>query len=1335
MFSDDYEILNIPKKDISSKEYNDIKEKENGFCKKFIDINIFNLINDYIKKREISKTAFFLTIYGFILNKYTTQSNIYTSVISANRNSHYTENMIGMFVSTQPILLKYDDNTTMNDTIFKNMEMLLKIYENSDISFSELVLKNINHYNNNINQIDYISEDMKEMILKSFNRDVNIIDCNKFYHIEFTNIAKKYPKKSAVIFNNIILTYKQLDEMSNSLAHYLRKQGIGRNDIVPILCERSYYYIIGILAVSKAGGSFLPIDTKFPLERVKYMLDEVNPSLVLCYHNDICNKLSSYTNYKFYEINTHNYSVNTNSIDNINKPNDTCYILFTSGTTGKPKGTLISHFNIYNYIRDFKNKENHCIYNIFVIKNNIKKLLSISNFPFDLSHIEIMFTIIHGLTVVLADELLCENPTLLSNYIIKNEADFITITPTRFKLFMENDEFRTSMKYIKVIVFIGEVLPLNICNNLRKYSKCRIYNSYGPTECSVTCTYKEVTENTKKITIGKPLCNCKIYILDKNMRPVPINVEGEIVIGGYGVGKGYLKHNKLTKEKFIPCPYENNDNNCQIMYKTGDIGKWTYNNEIECLGRTDFQVKISGQRVELGEIENTIKEINNIQNVAIIDKDKKSGEKYLICYYTSESLENKPQSKDIRNYLKNKLPRYMIPNYFKLIDKLPITRNGKLDRKLLPSPTKEDIVKEQYISPKSKMEEIICNIYSKIFNLKETEIGRKSDFLELGGDSLNAIKVSMMIEKELKIKIYIKDILSNPVVCDLSKLVEDNLIIHKDEYHSENIKINNSKEFPITSQQLGVYLDSIKNPNSVIYNLPKIFKLKKNINININIIKKGLTQIFNNHEILKSKYYSKEINGNTSIYGLIDDECKLEFETYNIENINTFVRPFNLAEAPLIRVGFINDEILLLDIHHIIADGTSISIIMNELNKYYFNNEISDTKIQFSDYAIHLNEKKSSNRYSEHYKFYRELFDCDYDIINLSNTINKFSNKEINNKESGYCTRNIDKITSNLINQYIKNNEITKTAFFLTIYGYILYKFTHQDIIYSSIISANRNSHFTENMIGMFVSTQPILLKYNNSNISFHNLIHQNMDLIFKIYNYQDISFSELSSNLKLKKVNNTFVFQPKEIIYNKFNDDKIIFSENENIYSLYDNQNNYNNSMNTKFDITFNILERNEDYSIIINYNSKLYDEKLINNIINSYIQVLSEITKFEKNINEIEYIPENEKQKILYEFNSNSYDYECDKLYHVEFSKVAKQNENKCALVCNDIHLTYKQLDEMSNSLAHYLRKQGIGRNDIIPIICERSYHFVVGVLGIMKSGAAYLPIDPEFPKDRIQ
>ncbi|OUM56129.1 hypothetical protein PIROE2DRAFT_19411, partial [Piromyces sp. E2] len=652
------------------------------------------------------------------------------------------------------------------------------------------------------------------------------------------------------------------------------------------------------------------------------MMNEVNAKIFMKYiiDGDLENTMK-FGHIKGYSLDKLDYTKNKSSVSNINQENDICYVLFTSGTTGKPKGTLTYHNNLLNY----------CMYSQKVngkkdiYGEDFDNVLAFSKFTFDMSIVEIHYPLLRGSRVVLSSNEEFNNPKLIGDLIVNNGVKCIYTVPSRLQNYISlSEHFEKSLSNVKWILFGGEKLTNTLIETVKSIGDIVIFNGYGPTEGTVCCTIKRFQDNQtlrnnneELVTIGKPSCNYKIYILDEDMKPVPIGVEGEIYIGGYGVTKGYLNREELTKEKFVECPFNYaNDKYCKMMYRTGDLGRWTPNGEIIYLGRIDDQVKIHGQRIEVSEIENTIKEMDVIENSIVIDKEKET-EKILVCYYICNE---EVKGNEIRNYLKSKLPTYMIPSYYKRIESIPITRNGKLDKRALPEPDMEDIITKEYVAPVTDIEKTLCSIFSNVFNMEVEKIGRTSDFFEMGGNSINAIKISTMIEKELKTKINIKNVLSHPIIMDLAKNIESKCTGNEDDSSAHYvIKKSDSKEFPVTSQQFGVYIDSMKHPNSTIYNIPNSFVLVKNINIEK--LKEGFLHLFREHEILRSKYYEKVIDGKFEIYGYIDDECTLEFEEYDsIEDAESFVRPFDLSKAPLIRVGFVEDEVLLIDMHHLISD-------------------------------------------------------------------------------------------------------------------------------------------------------------------------------------------------------------------------------------------------------------------------------------------------------------------------------------------------------------------------------------------------------------------------------
>ncbi|ORX75880.1 acetyl-CoA synthetase-like protein [Anaeromyces robustus] len=905
-------------------------------------------------------------------------------------------------------LISLDYNTNLyDDTLIQN------ILEN----FIEVV-KAPDNYGKILSDIEYITEKEKNKILYGFNENIYDYGYEKIYPTEFSKIARLNAEKTALVFKDQKFTYGTLNEMTNSLGHYLRELGVKRNEVIPIICERSYYYVIASIANMKAGGVFLFIDPEFPKDRVKYMVNEVRAKIILEYipHQPKENTFDFDDSIFEYSLDGHDYRQNTHDVPNVNTSDDICCMFFTSGTTGKPKGILINHDNVINstqYALTYQGGRD--------IYDNPEAVLAFSKFTYVMCFAEIFFPLIKHVIVILCSEEEYNNPSLLGDIILKYNTEIAVCTSTRIRNYLNNEKFRKAVANFKTLFFGGESLTRDVLQLFIQHTNAKIYYSYALTETTAFGALSYISHddiiNNRTISIGKPACNYQVYILDENYKPVPVGVEGEIYLGGRSICSGYLNLEKLTKETFIDCPYTpyKNSHKKLKMYGTGDLGKWTPDGRVIHLGRKDFQVKIRGQRIELPEIEQIVKEIKGIDYTVVIDKMKKgSNEKYLVGYYITKS--DDITGEDIRNYLKTKLPMYMIPSYFIQIDKVPVTAHGKLDRKSLPEPNIDRLLSSNYVAPETKIEKAICKIYSQAFHIDFDKIGKYSTYFEIGGTSLSAIKTVAAIEKELKIKLNIKDIFTYPKVCDLGKRIEEIQMNGNDHFHKvEIIKKQNKKEFPVTTQQLGVYIDSIKNPESTIYNIPSYFQL--NHEIDIEKIKKGFTQLFEKQEILRTKYTEKEINNKIEIYGEVDDECQLEFENYTYDNKNEFVRPFDLSKAPLIRVGFIENEVLLVDMHHIISDGSTILALKEQLNHYYNTDQIHELDIQYSDYALHVNEKMNHGDYKDQIEFYKNLFSSnDYEILNLPKKRKNNETEKDDDSDIFILNKNIDKSASHLIN-------------------------------------------------------------------------------------------------------------------------------------------------------------------------------------------------------------------------------------------------------------------------------------------------------------------------------
>ena len=519
------------------------------------------------------------------------------------------------------------------------------------------------------------------------------------------------------------------------------------------MVKRSTEMIIAILAVLKAGGAYIPIDPSYPKERIEYMLDSSKAKTLLTKKN--LDRKIEFENKILIDLSNKNiYSLPKENLDSINKPEDLAYVIFTSGSTGKPKGVMLMHKNINNFIKGIMKK--------LEFSSN-QTMVSITTISFDIFVLESLLPLQNGLKIVIANEQEQTSAKLFNELCIKNNVDIIQTTPSRMQIFMTSEEDAEFIQKAKYILIGGEPFPSVLLESLKKMSSAKIYNMYGPTETAVWSTVKELT-NEETIDIGKPIANTQVYVLDKNHKPLPYGVSGELYISGDGVSKGYLNREDLTKECFIKNPFVPNT----IMYKTGDLCALLENGNIKCLGRIDNQIKIRGLRIELGEIETLIQKYPHIIKTVAV-KQKIEDREFISAYFVSDK---RIAISELRKYITHSLPKYMVPSYFIALDEFPYTPNGKVDKKALPLPNELlNVSKEKYVAPKTKLEKELAKTWEKVLNT--SPIGINDNFFELGGDSLLAMNLNIELLK-LSDRISYSDIFRFPTIAELAEKINSN---------------------------------------------------------------------------------------------------------------------------------------------------------------------------------------------------------------------------------------------------------------------------------------------------------------------------------------------------------------------------------------------------------------------------------------------------------------------------------------------------------------------------------------------------------------------------------
>ena len=740
------------------------------------------------------------------------------------------------------------------------------------------------------------------------------------------------------------------------------------------------------------------------------------------------------------------------------------------------------------------------------------------------------------------------------------------------------------------------------------------------------------------------------------------------------------------------------------------------------LGRTDFQVKVNGHRIELEEIENCILSLKNIDKCVVIKKALNDHE-FLCAYIVSLSNVN---LNSIRSTLTKKLPSYMVPQYFVKLSDLPYTPNGKIDRKKLPVPSFQSRGKE-IIRSRNSIDSALIRILQELLTVENISID--DSIFELGGDSLTAISLCAKIYSELNVQIFVKDILENPVIKDLSDLISS-----KANTLNKGI-ISSAPEVPYyiasSAQSRMYYASKVSGDDSILYNISGGLILDKMPDERK--LQTAFNKLIEHQPSLRTCF---ELNNENVVQKICDKiDFKLDISDDSIpeskidQSFKAFNSPFNLSEAPLFRAKLIKLDdgkaFLMIAMHHIISDGTSLSILAQELSKFYNDETIDKLSIDYKDYSVWENNAISSGELKDAEDYWLSQFNEDIPVLNMPITGERPLVQSFDGNKINYI---LDKeITDKLFN-IAQNLEVTPYMLLLSVYYVLLYKYTAQEDIVVGTPIINRNSAELYNIIGMFVNSLP--LKANiDSNLSFIDFLKQIKSICLDAYKYQNYPFDKLVANLNLTRDTSRNPLFDTMFIYQNNGYSSVEFSDIKTKYYVP-------NSNISKFDLSLEVIPKNDMLNLSFEYATKLFEKSFIENFANHYSNILHVVLdNLDIKLSSIDMLSEKERNTILYDFNNTKMDYPNEKTIVELFEEQVEKTPNNTAVVFEDKKLTYKELNEKSNSLAHYLRNSGISRNDIVGIMMNRSLEMIVAIIAVLKSGGAYLLIDNNLPSDRVE
>ena len=1070
-----------------------------------VDGELIRKIKELCEELKISIYNFFMAVFGIYLSKASRLNDFVIGTPILNRTNYREKNTCGMFISTIPFRITLDNNSSFSDYASKISQDTLSMLRHQKYSY-EYILQDLrkrdpnlpNLYNvmlsyqitrasdtscnyttdwvtNNcigedldihiydLNDADLINiaydyntnkyeksnielihprimQIIKQVLEKKdiLLKDIDIVTPNEKLQIinEFNNTKTEYPSDKSVIdlfeeqvlknpndiavcFENNTLTYKELNAKANSLASFLKRKNIGLGDSVAMYLDKSLEAIVSIIATLKLGACYMPIDISYPEDRIKFMINDAKAKVLLTTSNLNFN-IDINIPKIIVDLNSDIYSKNTDFMPPKIKPSDLAYIIYTSGSTGKPKGVMVCHKNIVRLVKNTN----------YITFSKGDRILQTGSIAFDASTFEIWGALLNGLELFLLKKEDLLNPVYFADYIKRNKITILFLTTALFNKFSETDpKMFNTLKYL----FVGGEAYSFRHFKLVKDSNPHLTFShvYGPTENTTFSTYYDIKDTSSGIIpIGTPLANSTCYVVSNSGTLQPINTPGELWVGGDGLSLGYLNREDLNSEKFIPNPFGEG-----YIYKTGDLVYLLPDGNINYIGRIDNQIKLRGFRIELSEIDSKILTYPGIkESVTVINSNQ-------ICSYI---ISNETISLDkLTNYLKGILPVFMIPNFIMQLDSLPLNVNGKVDKKKLPTPSLINADKK-IIPARNEIDKLIIEELKNTIHVDNISIG--DSFFGIGGDSLNAITLCTHLSSKLNINISIKDIFDKPIIKDLSDFVANNNIM---ETNQTITKAEKRENYPLSSAQTRIYY-----ANTVAYNEKTLYNVSGGILfdtlLDSNKLQLALNELVSLHSSFRTSF--KYVNGELmqSISENVDINLETEYSSLDAKTLtDAFPKPFDLSKAPLLRAKLYildnNKSLLLLDTHHIIVDGTSLSLIFDELCKLYEGKKVNNKELRYVDYAVWEKDFISSPDIKPYEDFWTERFK-NYTPSPL-NLPYDYPLSSVKSFKGNTISMQIDKEKFQKIENLAKANNVSSYSVFLTALFVLLNKYTMQEDI------------------------------------------------------------------------------------------------------------------------------------------------------------------------------------------------------------------------------------------------------------------------------------------------
>lgn len=1165
-------------------------------------------------------------------------------------------------------------------------------------------------------------------------------------HEIFELQAEQSPDAVALVFEGVLVTYGELQRASNQLARYLRSRGVDVGTPVAICTDRSIEMIVGLLGILKAGGAYVPLEPGNPASRLSFILEDTGASIILTQEHLLQKGHFDRWLDKAFCLDADWKVIAKEKNDSLHIasfPNDLAYIMYTSGSTGQPKGVCIPHRGVVRLCRNAD----------FVTLSASDVFLALAPFSFDASTFEIWGCLLNGGRLAIMPP---QQPSLeeLGRALRTYGVTTLWLTAGLFHLMVS--ERLEDMAGLRQLLAGGDVLSVShVRRAAEALPQCRLINGYGPTEnTTFTCchTVGDPSLLGDNVPIGYPISGTQVYVLDENLAPVPDGVPGELYAGGAGLALGYLNRPELTQERFIRNPFSADSN--ERLYKTGDLVRRRENGMIEFIGRLDQQIKIRGFRIELGEIEATLERHPDVRHAVVIVRADIHGEKSLVAYIVprrapardsidcdNTSIFMPPDL--LRKYLGIHLPDYMVPSHFVLLDALPLTQNGKVDRAALPKPaTNQRNLDSSFIAPRTPMEHVLSVLWADALGL--SEVGVLDHFFELGGHSILAAQILSRLRDRLHINISLRTFFEAPTLGQFAEAVDAHRKAEKRPNASIIPPAPRGRMLPLSSAQRRLWFLAKLEPDSPVYNECITLQIKGTLDTEAFL--HSLRVIFERHEAWRTTFDGKDgepmqiIHPEMTIEVPVIDLSMHPFPESEAEALRIaredVLSPFELETGPMARAVLIHlredEHRLYMTLHHILVDGVSLyNIILPELAELYTaystgrEPKLNPLSLQYADFSVWEQEWLRGSEFEAQLAWWKRELSGELPMLLLP------TDRPRQSTQSPRGSRQLVAISSEqtrALKALAQREGATLFMTVLAVFNALLYRTSGQEEFMVGTAMANRSRAGTENLVGLMVNM--VVLRSNlRGDPTFRELLARTVETTLGAYSNQNVPFERVVEEIQPSRTpGQNPLFQVALVLEPPLLE----------LPSGWHMSQLEVDSFTSKFELMLELDERPEGLIGRLEYRADLFDAATIARMA-GHLQVLLEsiLATPDRRISELPFMTEAELQEQV-RWNDTYVDYTNERCIHHMFELQAAQSPSAKALVAYGARSpktpwTYGQLNRRANQLAHYLRELGVGPEVMVAIRAQRSPELVLGLLGILKAGGACVPLDPSFPKER--